>query len=259
MAKYFLALIGILCLLPMAALAAHDTVTFAQDTDLYLTGSGITIIAKSNGEVAGIEVHPTYIVVDLMDGSLITLVSNDRKTLSAVAAIATTECATNLSQIVLSSTSTQSITVTPGDTCIMQGVSGIGGGAPGGGGGAPAPTPAVTVPITAMTVQELKAEVARITTLILQLQAELAKLIGAPQSFATNLFYGLQSNADVKRLQEFLISKGYLSSGLNTGNYLSLTMEAVKAYQTAKGITPVSGYFGPKTRAAVSADIGATQ
>ena len=112
---------------------------------------------------------------------------------------------------------------------------------------------------TAMTVEELKSEITRITALILQLQTELAKLGGTAQSFTSNLYYGLKNNAEVKRLQEFLISKSYLNTGLNTGSYLSLTMDAVKTYQTAKGITPVSGYFGPKTRAAVSADLGVTQ
>jgi peptidoglycan hydrolase-like protein with peptidoglycan-binding domain len=69
----------------------------------------------------------------------------------------------------------------------------------------------------------------------------------------------LKNQTEVKRLQEFLISKGYLKSGLNTGNYLSLTVAAVKTYQQAKGITPVSGYFGPKTRTAVNADLGVSQ
>ena len=110
-----------------------------------------------------------------------------------------------------------------------------------------------------MTVEQLKAEIARITALILQLQAELAKLTGAVQPFTTDLYYGIRENSEVKRLQEFLISNGYLTAGFNTGNYLSLTVEAVKAYQTAKGITPVAGYFGPKTRAAVNAELGVSQ
>ncbi len=116
-----------------------------------------------------------------------------------------------------------------------------------------------TKPISQMSIAELQAEIARITALIVNLQAELAKLTGTAQSFAANLYQGLKSNAEVKRLQEFLISKGYLGAGFNTGNYLSLTVAAVKAYQTAKAITPVSGYFGPLTRAAVNADIGAIQ
>jgi hypothetical protein len=114
-------------------------------------------------------------------------------------------------------------------------------------------------PIAEMTVEELKAEIARIATLIAQLQAELNKLLGGAQPFTADLSSGTKGNSEVKRLQEFLISKGYLESGFNTGNYLSLTVQAVKDYQTAKGITPVAGYFGPKTRAAVNADLGVSQ
>ncbi len=125
---------------------------------------------------------------------------------------------------------------------------------------ASATTPTTTTKLVSqMTVAELQTEIARITALIVNLQAELAKLTGTAQSFVANLYQGLKSNAEVKRLQEFLISKGYLGAGFNTGNYLSLTVAAVKAYQTAKAITPVSGYFGPLTRAAVNADIGTTQ
>ena len=111
-------------------------------------------------------------------------------------------------------------------------------------------------PITEMTISELKAEITRITALIAQLQAELAKLITPPKPFTTDLYFGLRNNAEVKRLQEFLIGKGYLRAGLNTGNYFSLTVAAVRAYQTAKGITPVNGRVGPKTRAAINADLG---
>ena len=114
-------------------------------------------------------------------------------------------------------------------------------------------------PITEMTIEELKAEIVRIAALIAQLQQELLKLIGAPQAFTKDLYYGLRLNSEVKRLQNFLISKGYLASGLNTGNYLSLTVAAVKAYQTAKGITPVIGRCGPKTRAAINTDLGVSQ
>lgn len=127
----------------------------------------------------------------------------------------------------------------------------------------PAAVPVVpaapTKPYTEMSISELQAEIVRIMALIAQLQVELAKLIAAPQAFTTDLYYGLKGNSDVVRLQDFLISKGYLAAGLNTGNYLSGTLAAVKAYQTAKGITPVNGRCGPKTRAAINADLGVSQ
>jgi hypothetical protein len=77
----------------------------------------------------------------------------------------------------------------------------------------------------------------------------------AAAEFSKNLSYGLTSNFDVKRLQEFLISKGYLEEGLNTGNYFSKTSEAIKKFQKEHNITPVNGQFGSKTRGAVNREI----
>jgi hypothetical protein len=74
-------------------------------------------------------------------------------------------------------------------------------------------------------------------------------------NFLNDLYYGLSDNPEVKRLQEFLISKGYLANGLNTGNYYSLTEQAVKKFQKDKKITPVNGRFGPKTRGAMNREI----
>jgi len=52
MAKYFLASIIFFCFAPLAALAAHDTVTFSQDTDVYLSGIPLTLVIVQGGEVA---------------------------------------------------------------------------------------------------------------------------------------------------------------------------------------------------------------
>lgn len=67
--------------------------------------------------------------------------------------------------------------------------------------------------------------------------------------------------SEVKALQEFLNSHGYTiansgagSPGNETTRFGGLTKAALIKYQKAKGITPAVGYFGPKTRAAVSAD-----
>ena len=72
----------------------------------------------------------------------------------------------------------------------------------------------------------------------------------AEASFDINLYYGLRNNDDVRELQEFLIGKGFLTGGSATGNFLSLTLNAVKFYQTSAGIDK-TGYVGILTRTAI--------
>jgi peptidoglycan hydrolase-like protein with peptidoglycan-binding domain len=65
----------------------------------------------------------------------------------------------------------------------------------------------------------------------------------------------------VKALQEFLNAHGYPvasvgagSPGNETTRFGAATKAALIKYQKEKGITPASGYFGAKTRAAVNAE-----
>lgn len=67
-------------------------------------------------------------------------------------------------------------------------------------------------------------------------------------SFSKDLSFGIQGDSEVTKLQEFLTDEG-LYLGPITGNFFSLTLKAVKAFQTKEGISPAAGYFGPKTRA----------
>src|ERR1035437_5639541 len=72
----------------------------------------------------------------------------------------------------------------------------------------------------------------------------------ANASLNTNLYYGLQQNGDVTQLQNFLRDKGFLTANA-TGNFYSLTLKAVKAYQTSVGINS-TGYVGTLTRKAIN-------
>jgi peptidoglycan hydrolase-like protein with peptidoglycan-binding domain len=72
-------------------------------------------------------------------------------------------------------------------------------------------------------------------------------------SIDQNIYYGLMHNSKVTELQQFLINKGFLT-GKATGNYLSLTVSAVKKYQASKNINP-TGYTGPLTRQAINSDL----
>lgn len=66
------------------------------------------------------------------------------------------------------------------------------------------------------------------------------------------------SGADVTALQQTLIAKGYAIPAGATGFFGAQTQAAVKAWQTAAGITPAAGYFGPKSRAAFPCSSGPT-
>ena len=111
--------------------------------------------------------------------------------------------------------------------------------------------------VSALTSDELMAQIAALQAQLVALQAQLSPTTSpvVSGSFDTNLYFGLRSDK-VVALQNFLISKGHLAAGLNTGYFGNLTKAAVMAYQTAKSITPVAGYFGPLTRAAANADGG---
>lgn len=69
----------------------------------------------------------------------------------------------------------------------------------------------------------------------------------AAASFDNDLYYGIKGNSDVMALQEFMTEQS-IYTGPITGNFYSLTLAAVKEFQTQQEITPVSGYFGPLTR-----------
>lgn len=72
-------------------------------------------------------------------------------------------------------------------------------------------------------------------------------------SLTKNIGYGSRDVgdfADVSMLQDFLSTNGYLR-GTSTGFFGKATLGAVKAFQSANGITP-TGYVGTYTRAAIT-------
>ena len=81
-------------------------------------------------------------------------------------------------------------------------------------------------------------------------------LLAGAAAFDRDLYYGMRGNADVVRLQDFLRGLGYFDYPQSTGNYFGLTVQAARRFQAAYAITPVSGYFGPKSRAAAHSMFG---
>lgn len=80
-------------------------------------------------------------------------------------------------------------------------------------------------------------------------------VVRASTLFDTDLSFGMQNNADIAKLQEFLADQK-LYTGPITGNFYSLTLRAVSAFQRKEGIVPAAGYFGLKTRARANELLG---
>lgn len=116
----------------------------------------------------------------------------------------------------------------------------------------------VVTPVTssAQTTAELTAMINSLLAQIAQLQAQVGgSTSGSMMShtFTADLTIG-STGADVTALQQFLVSKGFLTmpAGVAMGYFGSLTQSALAAFQVSQGISPASGYFGPITRASVN-------
>jgi hypothetical protein len=107
----------------------------------------------------------------------------------------------------------------------------------------------------AQTVAELQAQINALMAQLATMQSgSVATGTAMPAQFTTDLTVG-STGASVTALQQLLVSKGFLTMPANVayGYFGSLTQSAVAAWQTASGISPAAGYFGPKSRAVVNA------
>jgi peptidoglycan hydrolase-like protein with peptidoglycan-binding domain len=118
---------------------------------------------------------------------------------------------------------------------------------------------AVVAPVVgaqSMTVAQLQAEIAQLTSQLSQLSGTTAPATTASGTgacagvtFTRNLKVG-SSGSDVKCLQQIL------SVTPMSGYFGPKTLAAVQAYQTAQGLTPAA-QVGPMTRAKLNASLGA--
>ncbi len=105
-----------------------------------------------------------------------------------------------------------------------------------------------------MSVAQLQAQ---INALMAQLQAMQGGTASVSFTFTRDLTVG-STGADVTALQQFLVSKGFLTmpAGTAYGYFGGLTRAAVARWQASNGVTPSVGYFGAKSRAAIAAMMG---
>lgn len=103
--------------------------------------------------------------------------------------------------------------------------------------------------VFALSIDELQARIAELTAQVDVLIKKVAalKTSTSGNAFLVDLQVGTKHSADVRRLQQFLIEKGYLAEGYDTGNFLSLTVTAIKQFQVTMGL-PTTGSFDEKTR-----------
>jgi peptidoglycan hydrolase-like protein with peptidoglycan-binding domain len=116
-------------------------------------------------------------------------------------------------------------------------------------------------PVSAMTAAEIAAQIAA-------LQAQLSQLGGTSTTVSGAITKDLQmgmTDAQVKTLQQLLNAAGATVSTSGAGSpgnesmyFGAKTKSAVMKFQQMKGITPVAGYVGPKTRAALGGSTGGT-
>lgn len=108
-----------------------------------------------------------------------------------------------------------------------------------------------------MDVATLLAQIQALQAQLLALQGGGSMAMTSSCGFTRDLTVGARGT-DVTCLQNALIAAGHLGAGYNTGYFGALTKAAVMKWQAAAGVTPVAGYFGPKSRAAFAAAMPAT-
>jgi len=125
-------------------------------------------------------------------------------------------------------------------------------------------------------IKKLLEQIASLKTEIARLQAEINAILASHgqkelspfscRKLENNLYFGVRDNQEVRCLQEFLKSQGpaIYPEGLITGNFLSLTEEAVIRFQekyAAEILVPLAlnkgtGYVGQMTRKKINQMIG---
>ena len=290
--KKLLAVLSVVALLaPALASATSNTVTLTKDV-VSLSVGGITVnVTGTDATIASITVGASSFSFNLESGSYIKVVApNGNQLVPDTATDQTTwVCTSSESSTSYTGASGHTVTITPDAIlCSSNSNAGQGGGGGGGGGGSvvttttpspvttPAPviTPAPSVPSSGLSASQIQSILTVLSSFgadsatIANVQAALSGTggtTGSVTSSAVHLFKADLQNgslgSEVKALQQFLNAHGYVivntgagSPGNETTKFGPATKSALIKFQKANGITPASGYFGAKTRAAINAE-----
>ncbi len=112
----------------------------------------------------------------------------------------------------------------------------------------------MVAPAQAETAEELQAKIDALMATIASLQTTTAAPAASANAyvFTRSLTIGSQG-ADVTALQTYLIGAGHAIPAGATGYFGGQTQSAVAAWQTANGVMPAAGYFGPVSQAKYTA------
>jgi hypothetical protein len=105
--------------------------------------------------------------------------------------------------------------------------------------------------VKAQTTSDLQAQIAALLAQINSLQSQLTTTKTNTlnsYNFTKDLTLG-SKGSDVSALQQMLIDGGFLKISAPTGTFGPMTKVALGKWQASVGISPTSGYFGPKSRA----------
>lgn len=228
--------------LPSAALA----VNFDDSITLTLPASGDSYTIDGGSVVDSLTVNSDGISFDFVGGQHLNLRSADKRkfvnSINTAWECNSTESFINLKRDITSTTS-QTVTVTPAGTCTSSGGGGGGGASGGGGGGGgSAASYAPTVPAQAGIAA---------TVPVATPASSVAKPSAVAQAvspvFNKDLVLGGKSN-DVSKLQAFLAGdKALYPEGIISGYFGQLTKAAVIRFQKKHGL-PQVGRVGPMTR-----------
>lgn len=104
----------------------------------------------------------------------------------------------------------------------------------------------------AQTTTDLQAQIAALLAQIAQLQGLVGQGSGVTGTAPMAPLTVGSSGAEVTKLQNFLISKGFGIAAGATGYFGAQTKAALAAFQSANGVSPAVGYYGPITAAKVA-------
>ena len=106
----------------------------------------------------------------------------------------------------------------------------------------------------ASTIADLQAQIAQLMTQLKTMQSQQGTATAWCYTFNKNLGVGMDTtNPDVSPLVTALYNNGIINYEISENGYDEQIASAVIKFQQKYGITPLSGYVGPKTRAKLNA------